>query len=145
MAAKPKFTVDLTALPAQAWLMLRLGNLEKPYSSIVSGKITLEELHSYCGAIRFALFQYRAESTRTPGRFDEVAEELIKITADVLSCAANLNPQTVIENNLERPIDAIGHHLQDFKKCLTASRQAQANLLREREEETQRLAQLVHA
>ncbi len=118
--------VELDARSAQESLALRLRNVEHPYRLILAGNADLDTLKAYCGAVRFALYEYDAYSNRTPGRFDDAAEVLIQATTQVLVVAKSLNRAHGERGaKFSHVINAITHHRDDLKTSLERSRKQQ--------------------
>ena len=125
--------IDFDSLPAQDWLMLRLDEVNAPYSALLAGEFTVDQLEGYCGAIRFALFEFGAHTRRSPGRFTETARALITATEQVLK-AASRTP--VVDPKWDLVTQSISSHHAQFLQCLKESLQAQ----KKRKKETARVA-----
>lgn len=129
--------IDLDSLPAQDWLMLRLDELNPPYRAILNGDVTVDQLEAYCGAIRFALFEFGAHTGRCPGRFTETARTLITATEQVLKTAVAAASGSHERNpKWQLVTKSISRHGQQLEQRLRESLMAE----KKRKRQTDRIA-----
>lgn len=132
---------NFNLLPSQDWLSLRLYDLEDPYRAILSGEVTIAALEDFCGAIRFALFEFGALTRRTPGLFSGTAGVLIRLADQVLAAAAKVrhSPHRA-DPKWKLVLASIARHRQGLEATLKESKEAERQLARERRRLAPRLA-----
>lgn len=130
---------DLDSLPPQDRLMLRLYDVNAAYEAILSEAPTVQRLESFCGAIRYALFEFSASSRRTPGRFTASARALMTIADQVIKVGQAARPRRAPDPKWTLVLTSIGNHRRQFEAALEASLAAEKKQARDWREATKRV------